>query len=69
MVVLLRGRTSLSSRSLFLISLTYFTLESVGFGDLVDAHHGRLPDPVQNVWQDCRLDFPEGLNKQTKPKV
>lgn len=59
-VVYFCGRTTLLSRSFFLISLTYLTLESEGFGDLVDAHHGRLPDSVQNIWQDCRLDFPTG---------
>lgn len=62
----LHGRINLSSLSFFLISLTYLTLESEGFRDLVDAHHWRLSNPVQNIWQDCWLDFPTGWNKQNK---
>lgn len=49
-----------------LISLTYLTLESKGFGDFVDVHHGRLPNAVQNVWEDCWLDFPTGRNTEAK---
>lgn len=34
--------------------LTYFTFESKGFGDLVDAHHRSVPDLVQDVWKNGR---------------
>lgn len=33
---------------------TYFTFESKGFGDLVDAHHRSVPDLVQDVWKNGR---------------
>lgn len=34
--------------------LTNFTLESKCFGDLVDAHHGSVPDLVQDIWENER---------------
>lgn len=34
--------------------LTYFTFESKRFGDLVDSHHGSVPDLVQDVWKNGR---------------
>ena len=32
--------------------LTYFAFESKNFGDLVDAHKGSVPNPVQDVWEN-----------------
>lgn len=32
--------------------LTNFTFKSKCFGDLVDAHHGSVPDLVQDVWKN-----------------